>query len=145
MSKGAEKYNFNEKSFKGFENLFGVKPVKSVNSVSFNLSNKQKKTEISVEITTESEENALVSVYTENAHLQLQNAGYFLISEMLSEAIFISETQDKISGLIISSQGDCSLYSNVSKNILKGDFSDLSSEKLIAAVALSFAESNQQT
>jgi hypothetical protein len=143
LSKGAEKYNFDEKSFNDFENLFNVKPVKSGNSVSFNLSNKQKKTEISIEIITESEDNALVSVYTENAHLQLQNVKYFLISGMLSEAIFISETEDKISGLIISSQGDCSLYSNVSKNILKGDFADLSSEKLIAAVALSLAESNQ--
>lgn len=143
MSKGTEKYNFNVKSFDDFENLFNVKPVKSGKSVSFNLLNQQKKTEISIEIIAESDDNALVSVYTENAHLQLQNAKYFLISEMLSEAIFISETEDMISGLIVSSQGDCSLYSNVSKNILKGDFADLSSEKLIAAVALSLAESNQ--
>ncbi|MBN1634461.1 MAG: hypothetical protein JW917_09870 [Ignavibacteria bacterium] len=142
MSKGAEKYGFNEKSFNDFENLFNVKPANSGNSFSFNVTNKQKKTEISIEIITESEDNALISVYTENAHLQLQNANYFLISEMLSEVIFISETGDKISGLIISSQGDCSLYSNVSKNILKGDFANLSSEKLIAAVALSLAESN---
>lgn len=143
MSKGTEKYNFNEKSFDDFENLFNVKPVNSEKSVSFNLLNQQKKTEISIEIIAESDDNALISVYTENAHLQLQNAKYFLISEMLSEAIFISETDDMISGLIVSSQGDCSLYSNVSKNILKGDFADLSSEKLIAAVALSLAESNQ--
>lgn len=143
MSKGAEKYNFSVKSFTDFESLFNVKLVKGDNSVSFNLANKQKKSEISLEIIPESDDNALISVYTENAHLQLQNAKYFLISEMLSEVIFISETADKISGLIISAQGDCSLYSNVNKNILKGDFANLSSEKLIAAVALSLAETDE--
>ncbi len=143
MSKGAEKYNFSDKSFTDFEKLFSVKLLKGENSVSFNLANKQKKSEISLEIIPESDDNALISVYTENAHLQLQNAKYFLISEMLSEVIFVSETADEISGLIISAQGDCSLYSNVSKSILKGDFANLSSEKLIAAVALSLAESNE--
>jgi hypothetical protein len=143
LSKGAEKYNFSDKSFTDFEKLFSVKLLKGENSVSFNLANKQKKSEISLEIIPESDDNALISVYTENAHLQLQNAKYFLISEMLSEVIFVSETADEISGLIISAQGDCSLYSNVSKSILKGDFANLSSEKLIAAVALSLAESNE--
>lgn len=144
MSKGTgKKYNFSVESFKDFERLFNVKFLKAENSVSFNLANKQKKSEISLEIIPESDNIALISVYTENAHLQLQNAKYFLISEMLSEVIFISETEDKISGLIISAQGDCSLYSNVSKNILTGDFANLSSEKLIAAVALSLAESNE--
>lgn len=143
MSKGVEKYNFSEKSFEGFENLFNVKLQKGENSVSLNLTNKQRKSEISLEIIPESEDNALISVYTENAHLQLQNAKYFIISGMLSEVIFIYENDDIISGLIISAQGDCSLYSNVKKNILKGDFTNLSSEKLISAVALSLAESNE--
>ncbi len=143
MSKGAEKYNFNVKSFADFEKLFKIKLLKTENSVSFNIANQQKKSEISLEIIPESDDNALISVYTENAHLQLQNAKYFLLSEMLSEVIFISETENEISGLIISSQGDCSLYSCVSKSILKGDLMNLSSEKLIAAVALSLAESNE--
>jgi len=60
---------------------------------------------------------------------------------MLEEVIFISEMKDKISGLIISKQGDCSLYSNVDKSILNKDFSELNSEKLLSAVALSVTES----
>jgi hypothetical protein len=56
---------------------------------------------------------------------------------MLEEIIFISETESFISGLIVSKQGDCALYSNVDKKILQSDFSELNSEKLLAAVALS--------
>ena len=59
---------------------------------------------------------------------------------MLSEVIFIVETGEKISGMIISKQGDCSLYANVEKSILSSDFTGLSSEKLISAVALSLTE-----
>ncbi|TRZ66371.1 hypothetical protein D4R20_00670 [bacterium] len=59
---------------------------------------------------------------------------------MLEEIIFISETENHISGLIISKQGDCSLYSNVEKDLLKKDFMELDSEKLLAVVALSLAD-----
>jgi len=43
--------------------------------------------------------------------------------------------------LIISKQGDCSLYSNVDKKTLSSDFLNLNSEKLLSAVALSVIES----
>ena len=96
-------------------------------------------TKISVDIIKD-KTSVLISVYTENAHLQLQNCDYFIISEMLTEAIFVSETETTVSGLIISKAGDCSLYSNVSKELLKADYSQLESEKLISAIALSLTE-----
>ena len=64
-----------------------------------------------------------------------------MVSEMLEEVIFISETEEMISGLIVSKQGDCALYSNVDKKVLRTDFSELNSEKLLSAIALSITES----
>jgi hypothetical protein len=99
---------------------------------------------ISLEIIPDEDDKKLISVYTNNSHLQLQSCSYFIVSEMLEEVIFLSEMESFISGLIISKQGDCSLYANVNKSILKSDFLELNSEKLLSAVALSVTESINQ-
>ena len=135
----SKKIQFEKSNLTELEKLFGVKLLKSGEVSSLNLVNKVKASKISVDIIKE-DKSTLISVYTENAHLQLQNCNYFIISEMLSEAIFVSETEDTISGLIISATGDCSLYSNVKKSLLKADYSKLESEKLISAIALSLTE-----
>ena len=128
------------------ESLFGTKFSDTDNSYSLNISNKKNNSKIHLEVIPDNDKNGkenvfLISVYTNNCHLQLQNSTRFVISNMLEEVIFISETGDKLSGLIISKQGDCALYSNVDKKLLKQDFTDLNSEKLLSAVALSVTES----
>lgn len=135
----SKKIQFEKSDLKELESLFGVKLTKSGNVSSLNLVNKAKASKISVDVIKD-RTSVLISVYTENAHLQLQNCSYFIISEMLTEAIFVSETENTISGLIISKSGDCSLYSNVEKSLLKADYSKLESEKLISAIALSLTE-----
>jgi hypothetical protein len=127
-------------NIKKIENLFGNKFVRKKNSINTNIRNLRSKTEINLELIEENKKSVLVSVYTNNCHLQLQTCNKFLISSMLEEIIFISKNGSKISGLIITKQGDCSLYSNVSIATLKKDFANLNSEKLISAVALSVAE-----
>lgn len=124
----------------GIGKLLGNPMQETENGWKINLVSKLKKTEISLEIFPEPDGNALISVYTENSHLQLQDCNAVILSDMLSEVIFISEYLEKISGLIISMQGDCSLYSNVNKKIVSSDLSELTSEKLIAAVALSLTD-----
>ncbi|MFZ4589772.1 MAG: hypothetical protein ACOYN6_02150 [Ignavibacteria bacterium] len=123
------------------EQLFDVKLIKNDNSYSFTLANSKLKNSIALEIFLDSEGDNLISLYSENSHLQLQSCRYFIISQMLEEIIFYTETESKISGLIISKQGDCSLYSNVDKKTLSSDFLNLNSEKLLSAVALSVIES----
>jgi hypothetical protein len=123
------------------EQLFDVKLIKNENSYSFSIANSKLKNSIALEIFLDSEGDNLISLYSENSHLQLQSCRHFIISQMLEEIIFYSETESKISGLIISKQGDCSLYSNVDKKTLSSDFLNLNSEKLLSAVALSVIES----
>ncbi|MCB0727131.1 MAG: hypothetical protein KDD00_06680 [Ignavibacteriae bacterium] len=135
-----QKVQISEEDLKKIEKLFTEKFRKTENSYLINIRNEKINSNISVEIFTDSDDFYLISVYTNNTHLQLQSCTNFVISEMLEEVIFISETETTISGLIISKQGDCALYSNVSRKILSTDFTELNSEKLLAAVALSVTE-----
>lgn len=86
-------------------------------------------------------DDSLISVYTEVSHLQLQLCKGFVISDVLEEITFFSENEQIISALIISRQGDCSLYANVEKRLLKEDLLKLNSEKLLSVAALSLLES----
>lgn len=135
-----QKVQISEEDLKKIEHLFKEKFRKTENSYLINIRNEKINSNISIEIFTDSDEYYLISVYTNNTHLQLQSCSNFIISEMLEEVIFIAETELTISGLIISRQGDCALYSNVSRKILSTDFTELNSEKLLAAVALSVTE-----
>lgn len=130
-----------EEDIKSIEELFGKSFENTANCRSVKLDNTRTNAKISLDILSEESGSYLVSVYTSNSHLQLQNCSRTVISNMLEEIIFVSETDTHISGLIISKQGDCSMYAGVDRILLSRDFTELSSEKLLAAVALSVAES----
>ena len=131
----------NEKNLLEMENLLNLKFTKNENTYSLRIQDPKLKSNIALDIFIDPNEDNLVSLYSENSHLQLQSCRYFIISNMLEEIIFYTESENKISGLIISKKGDCSLYANVDKSILAADFMNLNSEKLLSAVALSVIES----
>ena len=82
----------------------------------------------------------LISIYTTNAHLQLQFCTGFIVSESLGEVTFFSEAGEKISGLIVDRTCSCSMYANVDRKILSGDFSTLGPEVMLSSIALSLTE-----
>jgi len=82
----------------------------------------------------------LVSVYTEAAHLQLHFCSGLVISEDLGEATFVGEHRGKLSGLIVERTAGCTLFANVDRAILSGDFTQLAPEVMISGVALSLTE-----
>lgn len=135
-----QNFQIKEEDLKQIETLFSEKFQKTENSYLINIRNERINSNICVEIFAEKDAGCLISVYTNNTHLQLQSCTNLIVSGMLEEIIFISETDSNISGLIVSKQGDCALYSNVDKKILRSDFTELNSEKLLAAVALSISE-----
>ena len=122
------------------EVLFSETFKKTDSSILINIRSSKINSNISVELFPDESTSYLVSVYTNNTHLQLQSCSSIIVSEMLEEVRFISEPEEMISGLIVSKQGDCALYSNVNKKVLKTDFSELNSEKLLSAIALSITE-----
>lgn len=82
----------------------------------------------------------LVSVYTGSSHLQLHFCIAFVVSESLGEVTFIGEEKGKLSGLIIERGGGCSLYANVDRAILSGDFTQLGPEVMLSGIALSLTD-----
>jgi hypothetical protein len=82
----------------------------------------------------------LISVYTENTHLQLHFCTGFVISEYLGEITFIAEHRGQLSGLTIEREAGCSLYANVDRSLLSGDFTQLGPEVMLSGIALSLAE-----
>ncbi len=131
----------NESNLRELENLFEMKFLKNEKTYSLKIQNSILKSNIALDIYLDPSEDNLISLYSENSHLQLQSCRYFIISNMLEEVIFYTESGNKISGLIISKKGDCSLYANVDRSTLVADFMNLNSEKLLSAVALSVIES----
>lgn len=86
-------------------------------------------------------EGALISVYTPNANLQLQHCSGVVTSELMGEVTFFSESGNKLSGLIVEREGGCSMYSNVDRSLLSGDFTKLGPEVMLSGIALSLTDS----
>ena len=84
----------------------------------------------------------LISLYSINSHLQLQFCNGYVASEMLGEITFYSDSENKISGLIIEKEGGCSLFANVDKSVLSGDFANLAPEIMMSSIALSLTETS---
>ncbi len=83
---------------------------------------------------------SLISVYTAAAHLQLHFCSGYVISEMLGEATFVGEWEGKMSGLIIEKGGGCSLFANVDRSLVSGDFTRLGPEVMLSGIALSLTD-----
>ncbi len=88
----------------------------------------------------EKKEGALVAVYACSSHLQLHECQGFVISEELGEVTFISDSGDKLSGIVVEREAGCSLYANAAKDLLSDDFTKLGVEVMLSGVALSLAE-----
>lgn len=86
------------------------------------------------------QEGALVSVFTANSNLQLQHCSGVVTSELMGEVTFFAEAGGKMNGLIVEREGACSLYSNVDRGMLSGDFTKLGPEVMLSGIALSLTE-----
>ena len=114
------------------------------NNYRFELENKANARKLAIEIYPDIKighrTGNLISVYAATAHLQLHFCTGYVISEMLGEVTFVGEEFGKLSGLIIEREGGCSLYSNVDRAILSGDFTTLGPEVMLSGIALSLTE-----
>ena len=124
--------------------VLGISPVKRVNHFRFVLENKKENRRLSLEIYPvvpigDKEEN-LITIYTENSHIQLHSCTGYVPSESLGEVIFFSENRGRVSGVIVEKEAGCSVYSNVDSSILSGDFSQLAPEVTMSGIALSITE-----
>ena len=82
----------------------------------------------------------LVSVYSHNTFLQLQNCTAFIASDMLQQVTFFGKSGDRTSGLIVDKAAGCSIYANVDESIISGDFTALPEDLMMCGIALSLTE-----
>lgn len=108
------------------------------------ITNKEERRSLSLEIFPETTlgktRGMLVVVYTGNSHLQLHNCTGFVLSEELGEVTFVSESGQRLSGLVVERGASCSLYAALNRELISSDFTQLGVEVMLSGVALSLAE-----
>lgn len=136
---------FDQSDYKRIGKALGLEPKHSGNCYRFELDKKETGRKLSLEIypgiKIGNRRGHLISVYTPTAHLQLHFCTGYVVSEMLGEVTFVGESGGKISGLIVEREGGCSLYANVRRELLSGDFTTLGPEVMLSGIALSLTES----
>ena len=124
--------------------VLGVEPKVLGNNIRFEINHADDSRKLTLEIYYNipigNSEGTLITVYTANSHLQLHFCTGFVVSEMLEEVTFVAESGNKVSGLIIEKQGGCSLFCNLDREILSGDFTQMGPEVMMGGIALSLTE-----
>ena len=137
-------FQFKANDFRKLTRILGVPAKHKGNNIRFELETKATKRKLTLEIYADiaigKHRGNLVTVYTPTAHLQLHFCSGFVVSTVLNEVTFISEYGGKLSGLIVEKEGGCSLYANVDREILSGDFTRLCPEVMLSGIALSLTE-----
>jgi len=135
---------FEQKDIELIARTLGVEPKFKGNNYRFEVTNTDNDIKLSVEIYPDiqigAREGNLISIYAPCSHLQLHFCTGYVVSEMLGEVTFIGESDGKLSGLIVEKEAGCSMYTNVDRDILSGDFTTLGPEIMLSGVALSLAE-----
>jgi hypothetical protein len=137
-------FSFKASDIKKLERLFGV-PVKAMgNNYRFEISPGDPVRKLALEIypgiPIGKRRGNLISVYTPSAHLQLHFCSGYVISDVLGEVTFVGEHEGKVSGLILEREGGCSLFSNVDRALVSGDFTQLGPEVMLSGIALSLTD-----
>ena len=126
------------------EKAFGVQARTIGDNIRFELAATEEHRKLALEIYSQipigHRKGTLVSVYTENAHLQLHFCSGYVVSDLLGEVTFVAEQDGKVSGLIIERQGGCSLFANVDRLLVSGDFTQLGPEVMLSGIALSLTD-----
>ncbi len=138
-------FTFTPKDLRKLTRILKVPATAVGNNYRFDLEHRPSRRRLTLEIYPSiaigKKRGSLVSVYTPSAHLQLHFCSGYVTSEMLGEVTFIGEFNGKLSGLIVEKEGGCSLYANVDRELLSGDFTKLGPEVMLSGIALSLSES----
>lgn len=118
----------------------GVEPEREGEIVRYSLHDAESGRQLVLEVMPETEDGALVTVYSQVAHLQLQGCEAVVASEELGETLFLGREGARVSGLVVERGAGCSLYAGVPERLLSADFMTLRPEVMQAAVVLSLGE-----
>ncbi|PLX31811.1 MAG: hypothetical protein C0600_04660 [Ignavibacteria bacterium] len=137
-------FEFTDEHIQQIGRILGVEAKHYGNHYRYEIKGSEPERRVSLElyprIAIGEEEGTLVSVFTPNSNLQLQHCSGIVMSELMGEVTFFAEAGGKMSGLIVEKEGGCSLYANVNRSMLSGDFTKLGPEVMLSGIALSLTE-----
>jgi len=137
-------FEFKESDIRKIAQVLGAVPKHRGSNYRLEVENKTANRKLSLEVYPNihigRRRGNLISVYTPTAHLQLHFCTGYVISKLLGEITFVAEVEGKLSGLTVEREGGCSLYANVDREILSGDFTTLGPEVMLSGIALSLTE-----
>lgn len=137
-------FAFKASDIKKLERLFGTTAKLRGSNYRFEIGAADPLRKLALEIYSQirigKQKGNLISVYTQSAHLQLHFCSGYVISDVLGEVTFVGEHGGKLSGLIIEKDGGCSLYANVDRSLVSGDFTQLGPEVMLSGIALSLTD-----
>ena len=135
---------FKDDDIKKITDTLGVDHKDTGNAWSWKLANEETGQQLVVTITNDvnlgkDRQGSLISVQTHHGYYELHDClGYIVFDP--DEIIFVNAKDDLISCMIIGRQCTCSMYSNISRDILSADFGSLDPAVLLSAMQLSLAE-----
>jgi hypothetical protein len=136
---------FNDDDAKKITEVLAASKVNKENDrYRIKLTNNEDQRSLSLEIFPETSlgktRGMLIVIYTGNSHLQLHNCTGYVVSDELGEVTFVSETEGRLSGMVVERGASCSLYAALNREIISSDFTQLGVEVMLSGVALSLAE-----
>lgn len=137
-------YFFTDSDINKISDVLHTKPDVFEGSWTWHLKNKQNNLSLVLTIYSqaqlgESTKGSLVSIQTQQGYYELHDISAYLIFEP-DEAIFVQYCGDFVSCITVGGEGVCSVYSNIRKEILKKDISELDPAVLMSAMQLSLTE-----
>ena len=83
---------------------------------------------------------SLISVQTQHGYFEMHGCMAYMVFEP-DEVIFVFYNDETLSSMIVGKRCSCSMFGNISRDILNADFSELDPAVLMAAMQLSLTES----
>ncbi len=137
-------FKFTREDITTIEKVLGVTAIQRVDHFRFVLKNPEEKRQLALEIYPEAHAGnhimSMISIYTTNTHIQLHHCSGYVASQSLGEVVFFSENGDQVTGVIVEKGAGCSIYANVNRVVLSGDFSQMAPEIMLSGIALSVTE-----
>ena len=137
-------FSFDDKDINIISKTIESKPEVLENSWSWRLKNNKTRQSLVFVLHNEVElgknnSGSLVSVQTHHGDYELHDCLGYIVFEP-DELIFFNSDNEKVSCIIIGKQCTCSMYTNISRDILSADFSTLDPAVLLSAMQLSLTE-----
>jgi hypothetical protein len=135
---------FSKEDVSHISEVLGAEAKEYENSWSWRLSNEKSIQTLVLSIhnnvkISNDKEGALISVQTQHGYFELHDCLSYMVFEP-GEVIFVFYNDTQVSSLVVGRQSTCSMFTNISRDILNADFTTLNPAVLLAAMQLSLTE-----